>query len=201
MKRNNIILIAVSLTIVIIFAYSFKADMSPEEYAEYIAEEREEKDSFMRFSEESPFHERPDLQYKGLTYYPPNQKFKVKGRFTEIENKKIFPLPTSDNKEREYLEYGYAEFELGGKSNKLLILENVEEGELFLAFGDATSANDTYGGGRYLDVVHNGGKTITLDFNLAYNPFCAFAAEFSCPLPPRQNLLDIAIEAGEKDYI
>lgn len=200
MKRKNLILLIIGAVLVVIFIYSFNADQTPEEYAEYIAEEREEQDSFMRYSEESPFHERADLQFKGLKYYDPNQTYKVKGRFTEIEEKKIFTLPTSDNKEREYLEYGYAQFDLGGKSNKLLILEDVQEGELFLAFGDATSASDTYGGGRYLDVEHGGGKTITLDFNLAYNPFCAFAADFSCPLPPRQNLLDIAIEAGEKNY-
>lgn len=200
MKRNSIILTIAAVIIGIIFIYSLNAGMSPEEYAEFISEEREEQDSFMKFSEESPFHDREDVTYKGLNHYAPDQTFQVKGRFTEIESKKIFPLPTSDNKEREYLEYGYADFDLQDKSNRLLILENVEDGELFLAFGDATSAGETYGGGRYLDVQHNGGQTITLDFNLAYNPFCAYVADFSCPLPPKQNLLDIAIEAGEKNY-
>lgn len=200
MKRNTIILTVAAVVVAIIFIYSLNAGQSPEEYAEYIAEEREEKDSFMRFSEESPFYDREDLKYSSLKYFPANQKFKVNARFTEIQNKQIFPLPTSDSKEREYLEYGYADFDLQGKSNRLLILENVEEGELFLAFGDATSANETYGGGRYLDLKHSGSQTITLDFNLAYNPFCAYVAEFSCPLPPKQNLLDIAIEAGEKNF-
>jgi hypothetical protein len=72
---------------------------------------------------------------------------------------------------------------------------------LFLAFGDETSARETYGAGRYLDVKKvPGSSTITLDFNLAYNPYCAYSDGFSCPLPPKENLLSIAINAGEKTY-
>jgi uncharacterized protein len=75
-------------------------------------------------------------------------------------------------------------------------------GKLFLAFGDATSGNETYGAGRYLDInkVPGGASTITLDFNKAYNPYCAYDYTFSCPLPPRENLLNAAIKAGEKNY-
>jgi uncharacterized protein (DUF1684 family) len=74
-------------------------------------------------------------------------------------------------------------------------------GKLFLAFGDETSARETYGAGRYLDVQKvPGSKTITLDFNKAYNPYCAYNETFSCPLPPQENLLQVAIKAGEQTY-
>jgi uncharacterized protein (DUF1684 family) len=74
-------------------------------------------------------------------------------------------------------------------------------GKLFLAFGDATSARETYGGGRYLDITKTpGSTTITLDFNQAYNPYCAYDDTYSCPLPPAENLLTVAIKAGEKNY-
>jgi uncharacterized protein (DUF1684 family) len=72
---------------------------------------------------------------------------------------------------------------------------------LFLAFGDKTSALETYGAGRYLDVTKTpGSRTIKLDFNLAYNPYCAYDNTYSCPLPPAENLLEVAVKAGEKTY-
>ena len=70
----------------------------------------------------------------------------------------------------------------------------------FLAFADSTSGKDTYGGGRYLNVRQDGKNSITIDFNLAYNPYCAYNPDFACPLPPKENVLTIAIEAGEKNY-
>ena len=74
-------------------------------------------------------------------------------------------------------------------------------GKLFFAFGDETSAVETYGAGRYLDLEKvPGSSTITLDFNKAYNPYCAYISNYSCPLPPAQNLLTIPIKAGEKTY-
>jgi len=127
----------------------------------------------------------------------------VRAKFIPIENKQIRKLPTSDNKSKEYLDYGYVEFEIDDQSCRLLILEvagDEFDGSLFLAFGDATSAIDTYGAGRYLEVEHDGAAFITLDFNYAYNPYCAYSKDFSCPFPPKENLLTVAIEAGEKNY-
>ncbi|TRX49217.1 DUF1684 domain-containing protein [Fulvivirga sp. M361] len=200
MKRNRIVLIIVLVVIGGIVFYAGSGDQTPEEYAEYIEKEREEQDRFMRYSDESPFA-KDSVTFQGLNHYPADKSFKVKGRFEPIPNPKIITLGTNDGKKEQYLEYGYAIFPLLDKENKLLILENVTENVLFLAFGDATSAIDTYGAGRYLDVDHAGDKTIILDFNLAYNPYCAYSAGFSCPFPPKENLLDIAITAGEKSYL
>ncbi|MCU0384014.1 MAG: DUF1684 domain-containing protein, partial [Cyclobacteriaceae bacterium] len=122
-----------------------------------------------------------------------------------IENKKTIQLTTNDGEQKTYLEYAVAEFSVDNKKSSLLILEMIEmgpfRGTLFLAFADATSANETYGAGRYLDIKKVPGSTsITLDFNKAYNPYCAYTDKFSCPFPPPQNLLDIPILAGEKRY-
>lgn len=179
--------------------YSFSGGQTTEDYIEEIKKEREEQDLFMRNSSESPFYGNVE-SYKGLDHYQIDIKYKIKARFFDIPSKAIRKLPTSDNLTREYLEYGYAEFTLFDKNQKLLILENVSDETLFLAFGDETSAETTYGAGRYLDVKHDGSNSITLDFNLAYNPYCAYSDKFSCPLPPRENLLSIPIEAGEKTY-
>ncbi|ELR69456.1 hypothetical protein C900_04988 [Fulvivirga imtechensis AK7] len=198
MTRNRIIYTSVFLIIVVIIIYSLNGE-SPEAYQKTIIKAREKQDSFMRNSEESPFVQH-NVQYHGLHYFEPDLKYKINARFESIADKKIRKLPTSDNLEKEYLEYGYAHFELGGRKEKLLILENVKEKLLFLAFGDATSANETYGGGRYLEVTHDGSNSILLDFNKAYNPYCAYTEGYSCPLPPRENLLEVAIKAGEKNY-
>jgi uncharacterized protein (DUF1684 family) len=87
----------------------------------------------------------------------------------------------------------------------LLILEIIDvgpfSGTLFLAFADATSANETYGAGRYLDLKKVPGATsVTLDFNKAYNPYCAYSDKFSCPFPPKENVLKVAVKAGEKSF-
>ncbi|MEQ8924277.1 MAG: DUF1684 domain-containing protein [Fulvivirga sp.] len=199
MSKNSIIKLVIGLVVVVIMIYSFSGGQTTEEYIAEIEEEREEQDLFMRNSSESPFYNNTE-SYKGLNHFPIDIKYKIKAKFTEPSSKKIRKLPTNDDLSREYLEYGYAEFTLFDKKQSLLILENVEDEKLFLAFGDETSTETTYGAGRYLDVTHGGGGSITLDFNLAYNPYCAYSDEFSCPLPPRENLLSVPIEAGEKTY-
>lgn len=199
MNRNKIIYGGAFIIILVIIIYTLQGEESPEAYKQRVEKEREEQDSFMRNNDESPFKAN-DVKYEGLQYFEPDLKYKVTARFDPIEEKKIRKLATSDNLEQEYLEYGYATFTIDGKEQKLLILENVQEDVLFLAFGDATSAEETYGAGRYLDITHDGGNSILLDFNKAYNPYCAYSSEYSCPLPPRENLLEVAIRAGEKDY-
>ena len=158
----------------------------------------------MRTSPESPFAESVEA-FTGLKYFPVDARFKISATLNPIQNKQVVLLSTNDGREQRYVEYAYAEFDLDGYHNKLLILEVVDmgpfRGKLFLAFGDQTSAAETYGAGRYLDVSKvQGSNSITLDFNLAYNPYCAYRDEFSCPLPPRENLLKVAIRAGEKVY-
>jgi len=204
MKKQNVILLIVVIVALISVFYSFMGGHDQTAYVKQIEEERAEKERYLKTAAESPFAGAQD-QFKGLNYYPPDLKYKITASLTPIQNKQVVLLPTSDGKEERYVEYGYAEFDLDGYHNKLLILEMVDmgpyRGKLFLAFGDETSAIETYGAGRYLDVSKvQGSNTITLDFNQAYNPFCAYNDKFSCPIPPRENLLRIAIRAGEKNY-
>jgi uncharacterized protein len=204
MKPGNLIIGLAAVAIIIILYYSLGSNTSQEEYVSQIIKERQEKDRFMKSSAESPFSGDPD-RFTALKYYPPNEKFRVVAKLTPIKDKKSRLLGTSDGKDQHYLEYGYAEFDLDNRKNRLLILEVMEEGpdrgSLFLAFGDQTSAGETYGAGRYLDIKKlPGSATVELDFNKAYNPYCAYNHTYSCPLPPAENLLNIAIQAGEKNY-
>jgi uncharacterized protein (DUF1684 family) len=138
-----------------------------------------------------------------LKFYTIDPTYRVKARLLPIEIKKVREVPLTDGSTERYLEHSWAEFELGGKTNKVLLLQSLSESDMrnfFLAFADETSGKETYGGGRYLNVRQDGKNSITIDFNLAFNPYCAYNPDFACPLPPRENSLGIAIPVGEKNY-
>ena len=203
MKTKNIaILFGIVVVIGFIF-YSLQDSQDDTAYIEAIKKERAENEHFMTSSKESPLKDKSD--FTGLKYYPPDTRYKVIANLIPIESKKVVVLNTNDGKEQRYIEYAHAEFTLDGVQNRLLILEGIDmgpiRGKLFLAFGDETSAVETYGAGRYLDVNKvPGATTIVLDFNKAYNPYCAYNDTYSCPIPPPENLLKVAIKAGEKIY-
>lgn len=106
-------------------------------------------------------------------------------------------LDTSTGETRVFRRAGFLNFPVDGKPAKLTLF--VDSNGYFLPFRDATSGTETYGAGRYLEPEESGGK-IRVDFNYAYNPYCAYSEHFSCPLPPRENWLTVAIRAGEKVY-
>ena len=204
MKTSRIIIVIGLLAFVAVLYYSMRGGESLEDYARELQKEREEKDVMMKSGDDSPFAKSTD-PFTGLNYFPPDLKYRITADLVPIESKKTLSLPTSDGKVKHYQEYAYAEFNLDGVFNRLLILEIIDSGPyrgtLFLAFADETSAAETYGAGRYLEVKKTpGASTITLDFNRAYNPYCAYSDAFSCPFPPRENILKVAIKAGEKNY-
>lgn len=203
MKTVYIILVIVLAIGAFVF-YSTKGGQTPEQYAQQIAKEREEKDRHMKSDSDSPFAANP-AEFTGLHYFEPDLHYQIKAQLIPIEQKQVRVLPTSDGKEKKYLEYAHVEFQLEGVDCRLLILEIMDNGPyrgtLFLAFADETSAHETYGAGRYLDLKKNpDAGTITLDFNKAYNPYCAYTDGFSCPFPPKENVLKVAIKAGETNY-
>ncbi len=204
MKYSKIIVVLGIILLVAIVMYSVSSGPDDQTYLEDIKKEREEKDDFMKNSESSPFG-KERISFDSLKYFTPDLKFRIAANLQPVENKKVLVLPTSTDEENRYLEYAWVEFELEGIKCKLLVLEVMASGPtrgtLFLAFADETSAKETYGAGRYLDIKKvPGASTILLDFNRAYNPYCAYVDNFSCPLPPRENILKIRVPAGEKSY-
>lgn len=193
------------LAVVIAFVYySFSSGPSQEDYSKEILQERKEKNDFLKSGDGSPFASLTG-EFRGLKYFEPDLRYRINARLIPIEDKKVSVLQTSDGLEQKYLEYAYATFDLEEKENKLLILEVMEmgpqRGKLFLAFADKTSGKETYGAGRYLDIKKVPAATTTvLDFNQAYNPYCAYNDSYSCPFPPAENVLKVAIRAGEKVY-
>ena len=204
MKFSRIIIGVILLAIAGIGFYSLSSGSNDEDYTVAVLEERKQKDDFMKSSEESPFGEDRN-SFTGLKYFDPDVKYRVRAKLQSMESKKVVLLPTSSGNENQYLEYAWAEFELDDTKNKLLLLEVMAmgptRGTLFLAFADETSTKETYGSGRYLEVKKvPGASTVELDFNKAYNPYCAYAEKYECPFPPRENILKVTIRAGEKNY-
>ncbi|UXP33779.1 DUF1684 domain-containing protein [Reichenbachiella agarivorans] len=198
MKR---ILLALLLSVLIfyIFTQVNSDESSTSSYIESITKERIEKDQFMNTSSNSPFYNHRDSTI-ALKYYPIDETYKVIARVELIEENRLLTLGSSDGNQVTYRQYAYVYFNLQDQECTLLILKNVSEGTLFTAFADLTSASETYGAGRYLDLDFNRAKRITLDFNRAYNPYCNYNHDYSCPLPPKENMLNVAVRAGEKDF-
>lgn len=148
-----------------------------------------------------------DLKY--LRFYPADSSYKVKARFEKTTGAEPFDMPTSSGKVKSYVVYGKLVFLLKGKEESLLVyrslqLQNMPQYKdyLFIPFKDLTNGKETYGGGRYIDLKTTdfSDDQYTIDFNKAYNPYCAFSEGYSCPIPPKANHLKISIEAGEQNF-
>jgi len=200
---NKTLLIILAVIIGGLVLWSIPSD-TDDHYADTVLAERKEKDTFMNEDKNSPFLGMTD-SIVALKYFPPDPHYRVIADLETIEEKKVVQLTTSTGATVQYLEFAWAIFDLDGTTYRLLIFEVMDmgptRGQLFLAFADATSAGETYGAGRYLDLKKvRAATTIELDFNKAYNPYCAYNDQYSCPLPPRENLLPIPIPAGEKAF-
>lgn len=139
-----------------------------------------------------------------VNYFPYAEKYIITGKFTKSVGKK-FKMPTSTERMPIYRRFGYVDFLFENDSVRLEVYQNVAlskqekyKNYLFIPFKDATSAKETYGGGRYLDLEIPKNTELILDFNTAYNPYCAYSYRYSCPIPPKANHLTIEIKAGEK---
>jgi uncharacterized protein (DUF1684 family) len=158
-------------------------------------------------AKQSPLEASDLKKFKGLDFYPISAKYAVKARFVRTENQKPFGMKTSTSRLPIYVKYGELHFELDGKKCKLNLYQNQDlvkkpgyEDHLFLPFSDATSGKQTYIGGRYIDMKKPKSNEVLIDFNTAYNPYCAYNHKYSCPVVPLENDLPVAIEAGVQKF-
>jgi uncharacterized protein len=140
-------------------------------------------------------------EFKGLTYFPLAEKDRVTAAFTAYPQPRMIRIPNVLGQNPEMVSPGYVTFTIDGKSLRLEpVYETDEKKDLFFIFKDLTSQDVTYPAGRFLHTPLPQNGQVTIDFNLAYNPPCAFTDFATCPLPPRQNQMPLRIEAGEKAY-
>jgi uncharacterized protein (DUF1684 family) len=171
---------------------------------------REGRNKEFRNKKESPLKEEDFAIFKELNYFSLNEKFRVEADFTRASAEKFFRMPTSSGKTKKFIKFGILKFRLNDENYSLNVyqadpdvLAKFPEYKdlLFVPFKDATNGKETYGGGRYIDIKMLPGKKVILDFNLAYNPSCAYGSDrFSCPIPPKENFLPVEVNAGEKSY-
>ncbi len=159
--------------------------------------------SFYNNPETTPLDLEEQKNFKGISFFDIDEKFIVEAELELLKKQKPFLMPSTGKIKQEYKKYGILHFEIDGKKLQLVVYQNIAlskrkgyEKHLFLPFYDLTSGESTYGGGRYLDVEIPESNQMIIDFNQAYNPYCAYSARYSCPITPEENFLDIEIKAG-----
>ncbi len=150
-----------------------------------------------------------DKQY--LQFFPIDENARIKAHFAPVKNAQWFTLPTSGGRTKMYRQYGRLNFLYGGSTQVLYVYQSQallqdpqHRDHLFLPFTDLTTGKESYETGRYIDlnITDIKGSEITVDFNKSYNPYCAYVSGiYSCPIPPKENRLKVAIRAGEKKYL
>ena len=166
-----------------------------------LSEYRSMKDTFYRTSGQSPLTPEQRKTFAGLRYFDENPSLRFTLALERYDSPRTVHMATSTGHEADFVQYGHVHFIVNGELQELQVYKGDGQDELFLPFMDETTGSETYGAGRYLDVAEQLNGTVILDFNQAYNPYCAYDPErWSCPIPPKENRLKVRIEAGEKTF-
>ncbi len=193
MKKTSLIILFIFLAN-LSNAQSFKKDNKAH---------RKEQNAQFKDPKESPLTKEDLATFKKLEYFPLNEVYKVTAKLTVNPNPQLFKMITSTDRLPTYSTYGELTFEVNGEQLSLQVYQNQQflstegyEDYLFVPFADETNGDETYGGGRYLDFRMPKTEEVEIDFNKAYNPYCAYSDRYSCPKVPETNQLMIRIEAG-----
>jgi uncharacterized protein (DUF1684 family) len=200
--RSTIIPLVAFLTLLL----SCTSERAPE-YPKQVNAYRDSVDATFRHVEHTILLPEDLTGFQGLSYFPADAKYRVQAVFQRIENGDTFRMFTSTDRRPLYQVYGKLEFQLDMKSYELTLYQNQDAlkkdpnfDEVFCPFKDLTNGNETYGGGRYLDFKLSQLGNPVIDFNYCYNPYCAYNYKYSCPIPPKENHLNVRIPAGVKKF-
>ena len=173
-----------------------------------ILDYQKERNEEFRNPKTSPLPDRYRKDFEGLDFFAADTTYMVHARFERTPNAEPFQMPSNTDETTWEIVYGIVHFRLHGKEHQLEVYQGLElrnrEGfkdYLFLPFLDLTNGEETYGGGRYLDLRIPESDTLIIDFNKAYNPYCVYNKKYSCPLVPRQNFMNTKVLAGVKDFV
>ncbi|MCX8057124.1 MAG: DUF1684 domain-containing protein [Ignavibacteria bacterium] len=200
------------LVLALIFISCSNKKINPE-YLKEIEEYRARKDSSFRYDPNSPFNRDKSVKFTGLKYFEVNPDFVFKSKLYRYALPETVIVLGTKGEERTQIKYGYFQFQYKGKTHKINVYKypesSIKEGKEYLKnylavwFRDLTTGEETYDVGRYLDVEEENPDPdylYTLDFNKAYNPYCAYTPIYSCAIPREEDFIQIRIEAGEKKY-
>jgi hypothetical protein len=159
---------------------------------------RAAKDEFFKDDSQSPLTPEQRKEFAGLKYFPENPGLRFELAVEPFPEKEKIQMQTSTGDIQTYTRYGKIRFEVDGQPAELTIY--ADRHGFFLPFVDNQAGKETYGAGRYLEPEVLGNGKMRIDFNLAYNPYCAYNDLYSCPLTPFENRVKVAIKAGEKVF-
>lgn len=186
---------------------SKKTTLTQSKKLQEVLDFQEEKNDEFKDPETSPLPDRFRKNFESLDFFIPDTSYVVKAKLVLTPNAIPFEMPTTTDRKTTEVVYGVAHFVLNGKreqlevyQNKELMLEEGYEDYLFLPFTDLTNEQETYGGGRYIDLRIPNRDEITIDFNRAYNPSCAYNKKYSCPIVPKINHLQTRVLSGVKAF-
>jgi uncharacterized protein (DUF1684 family) len=165
-----------------------------------LQEFRVSKDQFYRSGRDSPLTRSQKIGFTGLAYFDEHPDLRIDAELAEPPNHDEITLETSTGDSQTYRRAGLVHFAVDGQPTQITLYAAEDADRFFVPFRDATSGHETYGAGRYLEVDPPVDGRVILDFNYAYNPYCAYNDQWSCPLPPLENWLAVPIRAGEKEF-
>lgn len=157
---------------------------------------RMQKDAIFKSDPDSPLSREQKLVFEGLRYFPENPLLRMDLKLERLNPVETIEMQTSTGDTQKYERYGRIHFQVDGQNAELTVYKN--RYGLFLPFVDSLANHETYGAGRYLEPELLSADTLRVDFNLAYNPYCAYNENWSCPLTPFENRLKVPVRAGEK---
>jgi uncharacterized protein len=163
---------------------------------------RKGKDEFFSTSHESPLAHDKTSSPKTLRYFLPDPKYKLQAVLHKYDRPEKVSMTTSKGTRQQFHRLGYFDLDVEGRKVNLQAYKSAEResNELFIPFKDGTSGKESYGAARYLDIEETADDNYVIDFNYAYNPYCAYSDDYVCPLPPKENWLEVRIPAGEMKY-
>ncbi len=163
-----------------------------------LEEFRKEKDEFFAHHPQSPLTREQRKEFNGLNYFPEDESLRLEVQAEEFPQKDSIQMQTTTGDVQEYVRYGRFRFEVDGQTAELTLYQS--QHGFFLPFVDSLAGSETYPAGRYLDPDPLPGNRFLVDFNLAYNPYCAYNEMWSCPITPFENRVKVPIRAGEKIF-
>ncbi|MBI3860232.1 MAG: DUF1684 domain-containing protein [Thaumarchaeota archaeon] len=179
--------------------------MKPEDidtWKRALTRSREQKDEFYKADHDSPIPSTERASFIGLKYFEPDPGFVFEVRLQRPQTTESVIMATSKGTRQLFNKVGYFEFTVAGQPARVQAYQSAERDDphLFVPFRDATSGKETYGAARYIDLNVEHDDEYLLDFNNAYNPYCAYSDDYVCPLPPHENWLSVPIRAGETNF-
>lgn len=204
-KPKNYVTLFFFFTLILTIGCEKKYSPEMQAYVDSILEERKLNDDFMKNDANSPFNKKGKVEFEPLKYFDVDPEFVFKSKLTEFETKDTVIVIGTKGEERKMINYGFVTFDYQNNNYKMNVYKGeTKNGDEYYSiwFTDKTTGEETYGVGRYLDFELSDEKNFlyTIDFNKAYNPYCAYSTDYSCAIPTKEDYIDLAVTAGEKNY-